>query len=154
AILARERHDFEVWITHDDARINSDSVKAIGWRSHEDLHEVYAKSDICVVPSIWQEPFGMVAPEAMATGRPVVASKVGGLTTSVVDGETGFHVPPADPAALAVKLRVLLDDPSLRARMGRAGRARVEKQFTWDTVAKQYYPPLLDNDNILGSHAR
>jgi glycosyltransferase involved in cell wall biosynthesis len=68
--------------------------------------------------------------EAMACAVPVVSTNVGGPNETVVDGETGFLVPPRDPDALAQAVRRLLDDPDLRARMGRAGRARVLARFT------------------------
>jgi glycosyltransferase involved in cell wall biosynthesis len=143
-MLRAERDDFRVWVTHDDVTINDDVMEAVGWHSHERLAELYSRADICVAPSLWAEPFGMVAVEAMASGRPVVASNVGGLADSVVDGETGFLVPPGDAGALAQKLRVLLDDTELRAEMGRRGRARVETNFYWPRIVEKSYPPILD----------
>jgi glycosyltransferase involved in cell wall biosynthesis len=148
-ILATERQDFRVWITHDDATLGAQFVEAVGWRAHSELAELYAAADICTVPSVWHEPFGMVALEAMATGRPVVASKVGGLVESVVDGETGFHALPDDPQSWADKLGRLLDNPKLRIEMGRNGRQRVESHYTWQAVVRKYYPPLLDDERLL-----
>jgi glycosyltransferase involved in cell wall biosynthesis len=87
----------------------------------------------------WYEPFGMVALEAMACGVPVVASAVGGLLDTVVDGVTGVHVPPRDAAALAAALRRLLDDPDRRAVMGRAGRVRAQERYAWPEVAAQVH---------------
>lgn len=84
----------------------------------------WARASIGVVPSVWEEPFGLVAIEAMLAGRPVVASAVGGLK-DVVDHEvTGLLVPPRDPAALAEALDKLLDNPQRQAQMGRAGHDR------------------------------
>ena len=143
AILRKERDDFKVWITHDDVTANDDVIEAIGWHTHDKLPQLYSRADICVVPSLWPEPFGMVAVEAMASGRPVVASKTGGLADSVVDGETGFLVPPGDAPALADKLRVLLDDAELRTGMGRRGRERVEEIFSWPRIIQEHYPPIL-----------
>lgn len=94
----------------------------------------------------------MVAVEAMASGRPVVASNVGGLADSVVNGETGFLVPPGDAEALADKLRELLDDPELRAEIGRRGRARVEENFYWPRIIEKRYPPILTE--VLAEHRR
>jgi glycosyltransferase involved in cell wall biosynthesis len=73
--------------------------------------------------------------EAMACGVPVLGSRVGGIKTSVVDGETGYLVPPKDPKALAGRLLRLLSDGALRDRMGRAGRHRVEEHYTWKHIA-------------------
>jgi glycosyltransferase involved in cell wall biosynthesis len=142
-MLRGERDDFKIWVTHDDVTANDDLVEAVGWRSHDDLAELYSRADICVVPSLWAEPFGMVAVEAMASGRPVVASDIGGLADSVVDGVTGFLVPPGDAEALAGKLRTLLDDADLRAGMGKRGRLRVEQNFYWPRIVEKHYPPLL-----------
>jgi glycosyltransferase involved in cell wall biosynthesis len=72
----------------------------------------------------------MVALESMAMAKPIVSTRVGGPSETVADGETGFLVPPKDPAALAEKIIALLRDPALRERMGSAGRARVLEHFT------------------------
>ena len=71
----------------------------------------------------------------MACGTPVVGSEVGGVKYSVVDGETGYLVPPHDPDALAERLRQLHANPWLRQAMGRSGVRRVLANFTWDRVA-------------------
>ena len=143
-LLRKERDDFKVWVTHDNVTMNDELVEAVGWHEHEKLANLYARADICVAPSLWAEPFGMVAVEGMACGRPVVASKVGGLADSVVDGQTGFLVPPGDAVALADKLRVLLDDYELRVEMGRRGRARAEREFCWPRIVERHYPSILN----------
>ena len=142
-ILESERDDFEVWVTHDDELINTGRVRAVGWRPHSEIKSLYAQADICVVPSLWEEPFGMVALEAMAVGRPVIASRVGGLASIVLDGETGFLVPPGDETALADRIRTLLDDPRMRHEMGWKGRQRAETRFDWDAIVERHYPALL-----------
>jgi glycosyltransferase involved in cell wall biosynthesis len=93
----------------------------------------WLRASIAVVPSVWQEPLGQVAVEAMLAGRPVVASDVGGLRDVVQHGSTGLMVAPGDPGALAAALDDLLDDPGLRRRMGEAGRMRA-RQFEAATV--------------------
>ena len=85
----------------------------------------------------WYEPFGMVAAEALACGVPVVASAVGGLVDTVVDGVSGYHVPPRSPEPLAGAIGMLLDAPDLRARMGAAGAGRARRRFGWPRVAAE-----------------
>ncbi|MBI4418395.1 MAG: glycosyltransferase, partial [Ignavibacteriales bacterium] len=84
--------------------------------------------DVLVVPS-HSESFGYVAVEAMAMGIPVLGTKAGGLPEIVVDQETGFLVPPRDPAALAERLIILLKNKSLRSSMGKRGRRRALELF-------------------------
>ncbi len=94
-----------------------------------DAPQVMAALDVLVQPSAEPEPFGMVVIEAMASGKPVVATAHGGPLEIVVDGETGFLVPPGDPAALAEALARLIENPSLRRRMGAAGRERAVTRY-------------------------
>ncbi len=89
----------------------------------------YAASDIVVMPSL-QEAWGLVATEAMACGKPVVATNVGGLPDQVVDGFNGFLVPPGDPKALADRILYLLDNPSEARRMGLNGRRLAVERFS------------------------
>jgi D-inositol-3-phosphate glycosyltransferase len=91
-----------------------------------------ADAVVCVP---WYEPFGIVPLEAMACGVPVVASAVGGQIDSVIDGVTGVHVAPHDPAGLVQALRKLLDDADLRARLGAQGAERARTRFSWERVA-------------------
>jgi glycosyltransferase involved in cell wall biosynthesis len=83
------------------------------------------------------ELLGFAAMEAMSSGAPVIASDVGGLAEVVVDGVTGFLVPPNDPQVLRARLRQLLADPALATRMGAAARQRIVERFTWDEVANR-----------------
>lgn len=108
-------------------------VRFTGHRARHELRPFYAAADV-FVSTPWYEPFGITPLEAMACAIPVLASDVGGLRHSVVDGATGFLVPPHDPAALAERLALLQRDPALAARLGAAGRRRVRQQFTWDKV--------------------
>ncbi|MCC6004886.1 MAG: glycosyltransferase [Thermofilum sp.] len=94
----------------------------------EELPLYYAASDVVVVPSL-QEAWGLVATEAMACGKPVVASRVGGLPDQVIDGYNGFLVPPRDPKALADRILYLLENPSEARRMGLNGRRLAEERL-------------------------
>jgi glycosyltransferase involved in cell wall biosynthesis len=92
----------------------------------------YASAGIFVFPSLWHEPFGIPVIEAMAAGLPVVATRAGALPEVVVEGETGLLVERGDSEGLAAAIRTLLENPLLRARMGAAGRKRVQQLFTWE----------------------
>jgi glycosyltransferase involved in cell wall biosynthesis len=91
---------------------------------HEDVLRAWTHCAVAVVPSRWPDPSPLVALEAMAAGRPVVASAVGGLPDLVLDGTTGILVPPGDAQALRASIVQLLADPERRTRMGQAGRQR------------------------------
>ena len=91
-----------------------------------------ADAVVCVP---WYEPFGIVPLEAMACGVPVVASTVGGMIDTVVNGETGVHVPPRQPDRLRAALATLLSDPGRRTTLGAGGVRRARERYTWDRVA-------------------
>ncbi|HET7725527.1 MAG TPA: glycosyltransferase, partial [Propionibacteriaceae bacterium] len=114
------------------------------------------RSCTAVVCAPWYEPFGIVPLEAMACRVPVVVAAVGGLQDSVSDGVTGIHVPPKDEDAIADAVRRLLDDPALVARMGAAGRRRVERGYSWDHVAEltedAYLLALRERDGVPYPH--
>ena len=112
----------------------ADRVRFIGKRQPEVLRDYYSAADVAVTTP-WYEPFGLTPLEAMACGRPVIGSAVGGITYTIMDGETGVLVPPRDPEALAACLQQLLSQPELCRRMGLAARKRVEREFTWSIVA-------------------
>ena len=106
---------------------------ALGFVPHHALGPLYERAAVVAVPS-HREGFGVVCAEAMAHGRPVVASAVGGLLDLVVDGETGLLVPPRDVGALRAALQKLLGDRELRRRLGAAARERIRKHFAWPAV--------------------
>jgi glycosyltransferase involved in cell wall biosynthesis len=99
-----------------------------------DLAPYYDRAAVVVVPSR-REGYGMVAREAMAHGRPVVASDVGGLRDAIDDGIDGVLVPPRDVHALRAALERLLGDAELRARLGVAARAKAEREWSRDVMA-------------------
>jgi glycosyltransferase involved in cell wall biosynthesis len=106
---------------------------ALGFVPHDELQQLYARAAVVACPSR-REGFGVACLEAMAHGRPVVATSVGGLRDIVVAEETGIVVPPRDPEALRRALQRLLADHDLRLRLGAAGRRRAQERFSWATV--------------------
>ena len=111
-----------------------DRVTFSGHVSRDELVRLYNRSELVVSPSLY-EGFGLPAAEAMACGVPVVATTAGAFPEVVADGATGLLVPPADAPALADAIAHLMSDAALRRRMGEAGRARIEEQFTWRQTA-------------------
>jgi D-inositol-3-phosphate glycosyltransferase len=112
----------------------ADRVHLTGPVARSDVPALLRSADaVACVP--WYEPFGIVPLEAMACGRPVVASAVGGIQDTVVDQVTGLLVPPRRPDALAAALRDLLASPTMGAAYGIAGRDRVLARYDWERVA-------------------
>lgn len=118
-----------------DGPLRSRVPQARGFVPHDELQLLYSRAAVVACPSR-REGFGVACLEAMAHGRPVVATDVGGLRDLVVDGETGLVVPSRDPAALRAALDRLLADPALRRRLGSAGRRRAQERFSWDVVTQ------------------
>jgi glycosyltransferase involved in cell wall biosynthesis len=112
----------------------------------KDVPKFLSSIDVLVLPSLY-EGLGVAALEAMAAGKPVVATRVGGLAESIVDGETGFLVPSRDATALAEAIQKLVDNPFMARAMGQKGTARVLSIFTMERMARQneaYYYALLE----------
>jgi glycosyltransferase involved in cell wall biosynthesis len=121
-----------------------DEVSFVGFI--KDVPKFLSSIDVLVLPSLF-EGLGVAALEAMAAGKPVVATRVGGLAESIIDGETGFLVPPQDGIALADSIEKLVANPSMARAMGLKGAARVQSNFTIEQMASQnetYYYALLD----------
>ena len=120
-------------------------VTFTGKISAEDLREQYTSAQVTVVPSLY-EGFGLPAAESMACGTPVVATRAGALPEVVGEDAAGILVPPRDSQALAGAIERILEDGSAREEMGKAGRERVERLFSWRSVAErtvQAYKELL-----------
>jgi glycosyltransferase involved in cell wall biosynthesis len=106
----------------------SDRVCFTGYQTPEQITRWLRRADVFVLPSL-AEGVPVVLMEAMASGVPVVATSVGGVSELVEHGVSGFLAPAAAPGALAERIEALLDDPALRNRFGRAGRAKVVEEF-------------------------
>jgi glycosyltransferase involved in cell wall biosynthesis len=103
---------------------------------HAAVMQAWARAMLGLVPSTWSDPCPTVAMEAMALGRPLIATRIGGLTDLVDDGETGLLVPPRDPAALRSAMERLVADPAARERMGASGRRKVAGFQAGSVVAR------------------
>jgi glycosyltransferase involved in cell wall biosynthesis len=115
-----------------------DVVEGTGWLPREKLIELLQSSYLVVIPSLWEEPFGIVALEAMAAGKPVVAYNSGGLSEIVVDGVTGFLVSRGDLKGLINAVKYLLKNEEEAKKMGMEGRKRVERFFNLNRMVDQY----------------
>ena len=143
-----------------------------GKQQQDSLRYYYSAGDV-VVTTPWYEPFGLTPLEGMSCARPVIGSDVGGISYTVAHGKTGFLVSPREPLALAERLYYLFKRPALRARMGKIARMRVEREFTWSSVAvrtaelydfllaqqsmsrpallNSYFPAIVEQPGMMGS---
>jgi glycosyltransferase involved in cell wall biosynthesis len=136
-------------ITDLDGRLPQ-NVFLMGKWPHDAIMGAWKRCTIGLVPSTWAEPCPTVAMEAMMMGRPVIASRSGGLTDIVVDGETGLLVPPGDHQALRIAIQSLLDNPARRERMGTLAKQRVVEFQAKSVVSRfeQVYQALLEADSV------
>jgi glycosyltransferase involved in cell wall biosynthesis len=118
-----------------DGRLRDRVPGASGFVAPSEVGGYIARAALVVCPSR-REGYGMVARQALAYGRPVVATAVGGLPEVVIDGETGLLVPSRDPAALRAALERLLGDRELRRRLGAAGRRLAKRRFDFDQCGR------------------
>ncbi len=142
--LYRKGIDFELWITaKPNAYIPSAPfIRNIGWLDADRLAEATARADIICIPSYWEEAFGIVAVEAMASAKPVVACRVGGLQKIVQHGKTGLLVEPNSSADLAEKLKFLIQNQEIATQMGHRGRERFLESYRWEVIMQTVYEPL------------
>jgi glycosyltransferase involved in cell wall biosynthesis len=105
-------------------------VRFLGYLPYDDLPRVFASADLVIAPTYYED-FPIRILESLASGVPVVASRVGGIPEVVVPGRTGSLVPPGDPAALADSVARLLSDDDERRRLGEAGRRAIVDEFSW-----------------------
>jgi glycosyltransferase involved in cell wall biosynthesis len=98
----------------------------------------YSRADVFIAPSIWDEPLGLVILEAMACSTPVVVTRKGGIPLAVKEGYNGFFVRPRNSAEIVEKVNKLLDNESLRLKMGQNARKSVEQKFSWETIGNKF----------------
>ncbi|MBM3231058.1 glycosyltransferase family 4 protein [Candidatus Peregrinibacteria bacterium] len=149
-LLAAFRHVRErcpqakLLIVGDTARIaevlpgDRSSIVCPGWLSHDDMRIAYSASTVVTTPSLCFDPFNLMNIEAMAEGKPVVATSTGGAPEIIVDGVTGFTLNPRDISAFSSALLTLLQDTATAERMGRSAREHVERNFSIDKQCAAY----------------
>jgi glycosyltransferase involved in cell wall biosynthesis len=135
------------------ARRLQQEIQTLGLEKHislkgflPDAGQYFECFDICVVPSIQSESFGIVAIEAMRYHKPVVTTSAGGLREVLIDGESGFQVPPQDPVRLAEAILKLLRSPELQKSMGEKAYERFIQHFTVERMAQSYYRQAFPTD--------
>jgi phosphatidylinositol alpha-mannosyltransferase len=132
------------------AERNIEDVVFVGSVSYEDLPRYYQVADIFCSPATGQESFGIVLLEAMAAGKPIVATSIEGYSSVMTHGQEGLLVPPMDEAALESSLETLIEDASLRGELANNGRMKAPK-YDWEVVTSEivdYYTLLLNNRNV------
>ncbi len=138
----RLRRRYERWVR----KTGLEDVVFIGYASYEDVPRYYKTADIFSVPATGRESQGLILLEAMAMGKPVVATSIAGYASVVTHGEDGLLVPPRNYQELSQALLTLLKDEKLRQQMGAAGKAKV-KDYDWKVVSSRlldYYQRTID----------
>lgn len=130
----RLRNKYEKWVAETGTR----DVVFIGYISYDELPRYYRTADIFCAPAISGESFGIILLEAMAMGKPIVASNIEGYASVVTDGAEGLLVPPKDEKALSQALISLMNDESLRQQMGAKGKVKA-LDYSWQQVAQRVY---------------
>jgi len=141
-MLWSRRQDFELHVTADAGHYDAPFLRFRGWQDQASLPALMAECHAAVVPTVAQEALGRTAVEAMGAGRPVIASRIGGLPFTIIEGFTGLLAKPADPADLARCCETLIDNPALATKLGEQGRQQFLAKHTWERVIAELYRPL------------
>lgn len=118
--------------------LRTNNVKFFGFIDNHDLIKLYYRADICVVPSVWDEPLGLVVLEAMATKNPVIVTRKGGIPLAVKEGINGLFIRPRNVKEIIEKVNFLLNNEELRKKMGERARKTILERFTWNKIAQRY----------------
>lgn len=135
-LLVLSSRAFDTEISGEFAHLRA-LIRIGGWLSGDELRAAFQLADVVAAPSIYLDPFPTVVLEAMAAGKPVVATRFGGAREAIDDGETGYIVNPFDTAALSDRLLRLLTDEDRRRQMGLLGRERLAKHFSLDEQVRR-----------------
>lgn len=142
---SRLRKKYEKWVRRNDLK----DVVFVGYTSYDELPRYYKTADVFCAPATSRESFGIVLLEAMAAGKPIVATNIGGYASVVTHGENGWLVPPKDSRGLAQALISIMSDEALRQQMGARGRLTAEK-YNWEQIAQRvldYYLRVLSESS-------
>lgn len=141
----RLRKRYEKWVR----RNRLEDVVFVGYATYEDLPRYYKTADIFCAPATSGESFGIVLLEAMAVGKPIVATNIDGYARVVTDGEDGVLVPPKDNKRLAQALLSLMSDDTLRQQMGAKGKLKA-REYSWEDIAQRvldYYVRVISESS-------
>ncbi len=136
-VIGEGAYKKEMVIIADSLRVRDDVIFT-GEVRHVDLPRYLSLADIFIQPSIGDEAFGITMIEAMSCGIPVIGTDIGGIPEIIVDGETGYLIPPRNSNAIAETLVKLLMDNKLKEEVGRRSRERVMEKFTWKKNAERH----------------
>jgi glycosyltransferase involved in cell wall biosynthesis len=142
--LWNRRKDFQLLTASRGSMPQEPFIEPLAWVSHKEVSRIYNGVDVVVIPSLQPEVLPQTGFEAMAFSLPVIGSNVGGIPEQIVDGVTGFLVPPGDAGKLAEKMEWVFDHPDEAKTMGRKGRERLEKEFVIEKVFERYYKDLFE----------
>lgn len=109
-----------------------------GYVNSKQLPEFYRRADVLVVPSVWDEPLGLISLEAMSSGTPVVASNKGGIGVAVKNGHNGYLVRARSAKAIAEAVNKILASPELEQKLSKNARALIDQKFSWEVIANQF----------------
>jgi glycosyltransferase involved in cell wall biosynthesis len=141
--LRRERDDFVVQITTSDVGLLEAGVESVGLHPREEMPRLYAAADVTLALPEWLEPLPYVGIEAFACGRPLIATRCGGMIDLVDDSPAGVLVDPGDIDGLCEAMEMMIDRPDERRRRGEAARERALACYDWEVLYKRHYGPLL-----------
>jgi glycosyltransferase involved in cell wall biosynthesis len=147
-ILKKEYSQFMVWIIGSGSEEDNlkrlvkkydlqSYIKFLGNKSNEEISSYYLNSDVFILPSIW-EGFPLTLLEAWAAGLPVIISDVGNVSEICWDGENALIVPPGNSRKITEAMKLLINNESLREKLGENGKKLVAKKYSWEKISKEF----------------
>jgi glycosyltransferase involved in cell wall biosynthesis len=140
--LWARRNDFRLCIASNCRIADQPFVERIPWHPHEQVHRIYHEKTALIVPSLLPDAFPIVVLEAMASGLPVIGSRVGGIPEQIEDGRSGLLFTPGEAGELEQRIEFLLQNPARGKAMGEAARKRATEEFSMEHVFDRHYRTL------------